>query len=111
MASESEQQIEQEINDKGLNAPRIKPEDIDAMIDSEQYHIFEGTTLTVCALVLKNGYTVTGESAAVSPANFDKAIGEKIARENAREKIWPLLGFYLREKLHTQSEPELAVSA
>lgn len=95
----NEAAIEKEIQDKGLIAPRITPEHIDSVIVNEQYHVFEDTTLTVCVLTLKNGFTVTGESAAASPENFDKAIGQKIARENARNKIWALEGYLLREKL------------
>lgn len=100
MAGHDEQAVEQEIQAKGLNAPRLKPEDIDAAIVSEQYHVFAGTTLTVCVLTLRNGFTVTGESAAASADNFDKEIGERIARENARNKIWQLEGYLLRERLH-----------
>ena len=96
----TEAAIEQEIQTKGLNAPRLTPDAIDAAIAGEQYHVFEGTTLTVCCLTLKNGYTVTGESAAASPENFDREIGQKIARQNAREKIWGLEGYLLRQKLH-----------
>ena len=95
----NEQQIEAEIKAKGLTAPRLTPNLIDAAIVSEQYHIFTGTTLTVCALTLRNGFIVTGESAAAAAANFDQAIGRKIARENARNKIWALEGYLLREKL------------
>mgnify|MGYP003477514192 FL=1 len=94
-----EAQIEAEIQAKGLNAPRLTPDYIDGTIVSEQYHIFHGTTLTVCALTLRNGYIVTGESAAASPSNFDEAIGRKIARDNARNKIWGLEGYLLRERL------------
>ncbi len=97
--SKDEAQIEAEIQAKGLNAPRLTPELIDAAIMSEQYHVFPGTTLTVCALTLRNGYIVTGESAAASPANFDQAIGRKISRDNARNKIWALEGYLLRQKL------------
>lgn len=95
----NEAAIEKEIQDKGLNAPRLNPAMIDAAIVSEAYHVFPGTTLTVCALKLRNGYIVTGESAAASPENFDQAIGRKIARDNARAKIWALEGYLLREKL------------
>lgn len=95
----SEQEIENEIQAKGLNAPRLTPADIDAEIADEQYHVFDGTTLTVCCLTLENGFTVTGESAAASPENFDQEIGRKIARQNAREKIWPLEGYLLKQKL------------
>ena len=55
--------------------------------------------LTICVLVLKNGFTVTGESACASPTNFDAEIGKKIARANAVQKIWPLMGYELRERL------------
>lgn len=97
--SKDEAQIESEIQAKGLNAPRLNPAMIDAAIASEQYYVFPGTTMTVCALSLRNGYIVTGESAAASPENFDKEIGRKIARDNARNKIWALEGYLLREKL------------
>lgn len=97
--SKDEAQIEAEIQRKGLNAPRLNPAMIDDTIASEQYHVFPGTTMTVCALTLRNGYIVTGESAAASPENFDKEIGRKIARDNARNKIWALEGYLLREKL------------
>lgn len=95
----TEQAIENEINEKGLNAPRITPDHIDATIADEDYHVFEKTCLTVCCLTLQNGFTVTGESACASPENFDAEIGRKIARENARNKIWALEGYLLKQKL------------
>lgn len=95
-----ETQIEQEIQGKGLNAPRLNPDMIDEVIVYEQYHVFPGTTCTVCALTLRNGYIVTGESAAASPDNFNAEIGRNIARANARNKIWALEGYLLREKLN-----------
>lgn len=98
--SSNETKIEREIQEKGLIAPRLTPSLIDAVIVSEMYHIFPGTTLTVCAMTLANGFIVTGESAAASPENFDKSIGRKISRENARNKIWQLEGYLLRQKLH-----------
>lgn len=95
----NEQAVEAEIQAKGLNAPRLNPAMIDATITGEDYHVFPGTTLTVCALRLRNGYMVTGESAAASPENFNAELGRKIARDNARNKIWALEGYLLREKL------------
>ena len=95
----SEQEIEAEIQAKGKTAPRLTPDMIDAAIIGEDYHVFAGTTLTVCALTLRNGFTVTGESAAASPENFDAEIGRKIARDNARQKIWALEGYLLRSEL------------
>ena len=95
--------IEQEIQDKGLTAPRVTPERIENVIVSEQYHVFNGTTLTVCCLTLANGFTVLGESACASPENYDADLGRKIARENAKQKIWALEGYALRNELIKRS--------
>lgn len=95
----TDSQIEKEIKEKGLTAPRVTPEHLEGVIVSEQYHVFAGTTFTACLLTLKNGYTVLGESACASPENFNAELGRKIARENAKNKIWSLEGYLLREKL------------
>jgi len=97
---DSEIDIEQQIQAKGLNAPRLTPADIDSKILGADYHRFNGTTVTICCLYLENGFTVTGESACASPENFDEEIGRNIARNNAREKIWQLEGYLLRQRLH-----------
>lgn len=116
--------IEQEIQDKGLTAPRITPDDIAENISSEHYFtaadgvmgnddISDSTLpstatmqtlglLTFCVLVLRNGFTVTGKSACASPENFDAELGRKIARQNAVSEIWPLMGYELRSKLAAQ---------
>jgi hypothetical protein len=94
-----EQTIMQMMKDKGLTAPHVTPEQIDAQIVSDAYFTFPGTTLTVCALTLRNGFIVTGESACADPANFDAEIAHKIARQKAREKIWALEGYALRSRL------------
>lgn len=128
--------IEAEIQSKGLTAPRVTPNDIRANIASEHYFTaaqgdakavedvaFAGGALnaagrstpealrllTFCVLVLKNGFTVTGEAACASPENFDAEIGRKIARENAVQKIWPLMGYALKERLHLQQDPASAL--
>ena len=114
-----DQAIESAIVAAGANvAPRITPADIAANIEIAYYFTgqealqFAGQNgspfaahrsmalLTFCVLVLKNGFTVTGESACASPENFNAEIGRKIARQNAVAKIWPLLGFSLKQKLH-----------
>ena len=117
--SNTEQQIEQEIQSKNLNAPRLTPADIDSKIKAVEYilprdvckrdngvEVFDAPlplqTLTFCILTLENGFTVTGESACASPENFDAEIGKKIAYDNAREKIWLLEGYLLKEKLNHQ---------
>ncbi|MDD4913304.1 MAG: Gp49 family protein [Sideroxydans sp.] len=114
--------IENEIQAKGKTAPRITPDAVQNNISSVHYFTaFDGVfgqsqmdgipvgaevkslfplgLLTFCVLVLKNGFTVTGESACASPENFDAEIGRKIARQNAEAKIWPLMGYELRSKL------------
>ena len=119
--------IETMVLAKGLTAPRITPADIEANIVQEYYFtawegaqlaywgdsdpenpkLAEGepdrngplSLLTFCVLVLRNGFTVTGESACASPENFDAEIGKKIARTNAVNKVWPLMGYELRTKL------------
>lgn len=111
--------IEQEIVRKGKTAARVTPADIEAAITGEFYFtagdgvfgasghrpnsVRAGTALgllTFCVLVLRNGFTVTGESACASPENFDAEIGRKIARQNAVAKIWPLEGYLLKQRLH-----------
>lgn len=111
------------IQSKGKTAPRVTPADIAANIASEHYFtaldgVFsQGGTgtlhhelghdaqkqalgvLTFCVLVLRNGFTVTGESACASPDNFDAEIGRKIARDNAVQKVWPLMGYELKQQL------------
>ena len=101
--------IEKEIQEKGLTAPRVTPEHLESVISSEQYYIFPNTTFTACLLTLANGYTVLGESACASPENFNEDIGRKIARSNAVNKIWGLEGYLLREKLSGRiQEPDFA---
>lgn len=122
----NDQAIEEEIQAKGLTAARVTPDDVDANIISEFYFtaangvvgagadaISKGLNhylihesmhlLTFCVLVLKNGFTVTGESACASPENFNAEIGNKIARQNAVNKIWPLMGYALKQKLSEQA--------
>lgn len=102
-----DQQVEQQIRDRGLTAPRVTPDTLDEKIQGEDYHVFPGTTVTVCLLHLENGFTVTGESACASPENFDPELGRQIARRNAREKIWMLEGYLLRQRIHDAGDSAL----
>ncbi len=95
----NELNLEKEIQEKGLNAPRLTPALIDETIEKESYHRLTDV-LTVCVLTLRNGFIVTGESACASPENYNEGIGNKIARENARDKIWVLEGYLLKQKLY-----------
>ena len=121
-----DQGIEQLIQAKGKTAPRVTPQALEENIVGEHYfraidgyegaleaETYVGRTtpqpykadlqplelLTFCVLVLRNGFTVTGESACASPENFDAEIGRRIARENAVQKVWPLMGYALKEQL------------
>lgn len=96
----SEAAIEKEIQDKGLNAPRLTPADIDKAIANETYTNLPNSRSIVCQLTLVNGYTVEGISSCVSAENFNQEIGNKIAKENAREKIWELEGYLLKQRLY-----------
>lgn len=122
----NDQDIEQQIQDAGKTAPRVTPGHIESIVASEHYfsaasgarweHVESSSEyrvkvpdmpealelLTFCVLVLKNGFTVTGESACASPENFDAEIGRKIARDNAVNKIWQLEGYLLKQKLSEQ---------
>lgn len=115
-----DQQIGQKIQSKELTASRVTPQDIEANIASEHYFTAAEALrcdyppampktvsqplelLTFCVLVLRNGFTVTGESACVSRENFDAEKGRKIARDNAIDKVWPLMGYELKSKLADQ---------
>lgn len=100
MSSEKDQQLEYEIQNKGLNAPRLTPAHIDSVISEILYYRVPNTTTTICSLVLENGFVVNGESAAASIENFDEQIGKKVAFDNARDKIWQLEGYLLKQKLY-----------
>jgi len=93
------QEVEAEIQAKGLTAPRITEADINACIVRTQYHVFSGSQLTVCCLTLRNGFTVTGESACASPENFDEELGRKIAYGNAHGKVWAFEAYLLKQRL------------
>ena len=99
----TDKQIEEEIQSKNLNAPRLTPAHIDSTIREIKYYVVPGTTTTICSLVLMNGFVVNGESAAASKENFDVEIGKKVAYENAREQIWKLEGYLLKQKLYEAS--------
>lgn len=92
----NEAEVEQEIQDKNLNAPRITPERINSLIEKAEYWVVPNSTTTVCAIKLYNGFVVVGHSACASVDNFNADLGAKIAFGDAREKIWQLEGYALR---------------
>ena len=92
--------IEKEIVEKGLTAPRVTVDSINAKIDSETYIRTPADGLTVCKITLKNGFSFIGHSACASPENYDRELGDKIARDNAYRQIWSHEGYLLKEVLH-----------
>lgn len=98
----TDEQLQADHAASGHNAPRVTPDQLDETISAAQYWQPEGTTLTVCVLTLANGFHVTGESASASAENFDAEIGRKLAYDHARNKIWVLEGYLLRQRLHDQ---------
>lgn len=100
---------------EGRTAPRVSLSDIKKKIASEYYYNAGSLAqsfghpehpsldvLTICLVVLDNGFTIIGKSAPASPDNFDEALGQKLAYEDAIRQIWPLMGFALREQLHSR---------
>jgi len=126
----NDEQIEAEIQSKNLTARRITPKDLEAVIVYEAYftaqHGIEGAMsrlqlhqrtpgdnyvsaplnqVTICLLVLANGTKVVGvNTGPVSPGNFDAELGRKLARENATNQMWPMLGYQLRTQLSEENK-------
>jgi hypothetical protein len=98
----TDKEVEKEIIEKGLTAPRVTIDNVNTEIVEEMYHLFPGTTTMVCALRLKNGFVVVGDpSASASPENYDEELGKKISKHNAVHKAWSFMGFRLRDKLYS----------
>ena len=55
--------------------------------------------LTVCIIVMQNGFTIIGKSAPASAANFNADLGRKLAHEDAIRQLWPLEGYLLRSTI------------
>ncbi len=100
----TDQQIEKEIQDKGLTAPRVALDAIDEKIQHMEIvkHIsYAGQVVRWCVITMQNGFAVTGKPAvSVSPENDDRELGEKIAFQNAKNEIWALEGYMLKQKLY-----------
>lgn len=87
-----------------IDITKLTPEILESKIIGEQYHQFEGTTVTICCMTLENGFNVVGESACISPVNFDAEIGKKVARDDAFNKLWKLYGFNAKQEQHYEKE-------
>lgn len=100
-----DEQVEAKIIDKGLTAPRVTKDQIDALMERcnfDIHHIPNTTTMLVTCLL--DGFSLAvGKSACVDPDNFDRALGIEIARSNAvkeaRSKLWELEGYALKKTM------------
>lgn len=99
----SEAEIEKEIQERNLNAPRLTPSDIDFVIVGETFTILPSGKSMICELTLRNGFTVRGDASVVSKANFNEEVGRKVSREKARNEIWQLEGYLLQQRLFEDS--------
>jgi Phage protein (N4 Gp49/phage Sf6 gene 66) family len=99
----NDQAIEQEIKAKGLTAPRVTLADLNANIVHTEVvkHVSaSGQVMRWAVLTTRCGYAVTGRpSVSVSPENDNAELGEKIAVDNARNELWPLMGYALKDSL------------
>lgn len=106
-AGQTEEQLETQIKEQGADKyPRVTKAQVDNRIVSHEFHVFSGRH-TVCVMTLKNGFQISGESAAVSRENFRQNIGEEVAYEKARDKIWELEAYLLRERMASNSLEEI----
>jgi hypothetical protein len=86
---------------KGKTAPRLTPADIDAAIVDTKFHRLPDSQITVCVLTLVNGTKLLGYNyGSVSAENHDWGIGAVEAKKMAREKVWELEGYLLRQKMY-----------
>ena len=99
MARRNDEQIESHLKSTSVG-PRITPQQIDSLIAREEYHVFPGSCMTVCCLTLANGFNTVGEAACADPANFDAAVGRDVAFNKARDKVFELEGYLLKQRLH-----------
>ena len=104
----NEQKVEDLIQQEQALAPRVTHEDLDKNIVSFAFvkHVTKsGKVLRWCVLNTVNGFAVTGEpSVSVSVENDRQSVGEEVAYNNARSKLWPLMGYLLTEKLYQEAE-------
>jgi Phage protein (N4 Gp49/phage Sf6 gene 66) family len=108
----NEQAIEQAVQAKGLNAPRVSLADLEANIADTEIvmHVSKsGQVLRWAVLTTRNGFSVAGKpSCAASSANDNEEIGKQQAIDNARNELWPLMGYALKERLSEKSLAEVA---
>ena len=102
------QQLEKELQDKGLGHLRVTERMVEDQIDICQFHHFPGTRTIACCITLRNGFTVVGVASCVHAENFRPDIGERLAREDAVSKVWEFCGYKLRDMLYEAEQYQLS---
>lgn len=91
----TDDEVQARIDEK--TGPKVTADHLESIITGQRF--FHHNTLTICVLELKNGFTVTGESACADPANYDEELVRQLARINAFNKLWALEGYLLRQRM------------
>lgn len=105
MSTQSEKALEAQIQAKGLNAPRVTPAMIDALIKDQALIKIDDVGM-LCQITLHNGFTILGKNlGSVSHENYNEDIAKQKAYEDARHQIWPFAGFMLAEDIHRGNRP------
>lgn len=119
MNAKSSLQVTDEASAAVATAPRVTLQQIEDSIKCEYVMTADKATvgapqcdelkiITICILVMKNGFTVLGKAAPASPENFNAELGAKFAREDAIRQLWPLMGFCLRNELYNNPLKKVA---
>lgn len=103
MATRDREELQKQFEEQG-KTKYVTTQMVDDEIEDAQYFHFRGTTVTVCCLTLVNGFTVVGKSACANPKNFEVKLGEQLALDDARQQVFALLGFRLRDEMMNVGE-------
>lgn len=89
-----------QLNEAIANRPyeKVTKEGMEKRIKSTDYMVLPNSTVTICNIVVENGFSLRGEAACVDPRNFDMEIGRQLAYRDAFSKLWPLEGYLLAER-------------
>lgn len=79
---------------------QVTIDQIEAAIKDVTYTVLPDECTTVCQVTLKNGFTVSGQSACVDKRSFNKQLGEEYAFERAKQECWKFLGYELKSKIN-----------
>lgn len=75
---------------------------INSILDESEFEVFHKVFNKQCIVVAKlpNDFVVMGTSAVVDPRKYDKQIGQEMAIDDIRHKLWELEGYLLQNELN-----------